>query len=42
MAEKCCYTCDNYRNGICQTSDRYDDEDPNTFSCELYEENTDN
>ena len=40
MAKKCCYTCDNYRDG-CQTSDAHDDEDPNTFSCELYEEDVD-
>ena len=41
MAEKCCYTCDNYRDAICQTSDQHDDEDPNTFSCDLYEPDLD-
>lgn len=42
MANECCYTCGNYRDAICQTSDAHDDEDPNTFSCELYEEGLEN
>ncbi len=38
MAEKCCYTCLNYDAGICQASDLHDDEDLNTFTCDLYDE----
>lgn len=37
MAQECCYTCENY-DDRCQVSDRHDDVDPNTFSCELYEQ----
>ncbi len=34
---KCCYTCANYQDALCITSEAHDDEDPDTFSCELYE-----
>ena len=38
MAQECCYSCLNYEDAICQISDQHDDEDPNTFKCELYDE----
>ena len=38
MAVYCCYTCENYKDTLCEVSDNHDDEDPNTFKCELYEE----
>ncbi len=38
MAKKCCYTCLNYKNTVCQSSDLHDDENPNDFACDLYDE----
>lgn len=38
LALKCCYTCLSYEDALCVVSDQHDDEDPNTFKCELYDE----
>ena len=38
MSDKCCYTCDNYKDALCLISDQHDDENPNTFFCNLYAE----
>lgn len=40
MAVQCCYTCLNYEDALCLISNRHDDEDPNIFMCELYDEDT--
>ncbi len=38
MTTEYCYTCLNYEDALCTISDQHDDEDPNIFKCELYEE----
>lgn len=35
---ECCYTCDCYKDALCTISDQHDDENPNLFKCDLYEE----
>ena len=37
MAVECCYTCLNYVDALCTTRDDKDDEDPDTYKCELYD-----
>lgn len=38
LRDKCCYNCDNYVDALCTISDQYDEENPNTFYCDLYGE----
>ncbi len=38
MAQECCYSCLNFEDGLCSVSDRHDDENPNLFKCDLYDE----
>lgn len=37
MATEICYTCEFYEDALCGLSDNYDDEDPNTFKCSMFE-----
>ncbi len=37
MNEECCYTCIYYKDALCVLGDEFDDESPDTFSCDEYE-----